>query len=703
MRPYFTERLHILEEALGVRPLTHEIPSYHKDQVRLRALGIVDSFPEPPSSLVPPLWEIALGGVKAERPLAMKPLERLPDCRARVREALKNGKQEVRAIAAEWLVRLGDHDAIPSLHAALKREKHDAPRVAMMNALESLGVPLSELLDRGGLAREAEAGLKKGIPAAFSWFPLHLAPVVHWSDTGEPVPEVVIHWWIIQRFGLGDPEPGPLLKRIASLLDEAERQALGQFVLEHWIAQDTLPKYTHDQAEQMARQSLPNYRRVYPGCSDDQIIKRLMDTLSRECEGSATKEKGILAVTGAFGGSRVAPVAELYLKKWYGYRASQSKALIRMLGWLENPAAVQLLLSVSRRFRTKGIQEEADRCVAALAERKGWSRDELADRTIPTAGFDEGPEMVLDYGERSFTARFDDKFCLVLKDGDGNVIKALPDARRDEDPQAVKEAKGRLSTARKELKSVLRAQKDRLYEAMCTQRTWRHEDWRAYLYEHPIVRHYCQQLVWVAERPDAPRWFRPLDDGTLADVADRAVQLSLDTPIRLAHRCNTPEEECKTWLQHLKDYEVEPLIDQFTRPMYLLPEGGESDYEIRDFEGHMIEAFKLRNRARALGYDRSRDVEGGGFYEYVETLPGLRLEVTIGFSGSMLPEENVPVALQSLSFRKLPEPGEDRDMVRLARLGDLPPVLISECWNDMQLIAAEGTGSDQGWRSKVGY
>lgn len=30
-------------------------------------------------------------------------------------------------------------------------------------------------------------------------------------------------------------------------------------------------------------------------------------------------------------------------------------------------------------------------------------------------------------------------------------------------------------------------------------RAWSYEDWRMYLYEHPIVRRFCQQLVWIAE------------------------------------------------------------------------------------------------------------------------------------------------------------------------------------------------------------
>jgi hypothetical protein len=47
-----------------------------------------------------------------------------------------------------------------------------------------------------------------------------------------------------------------------------------------------------------------------------------------------------------------------------------------------------------------------------LAERKGWTLDELADRTIPTAGFDEGGKMELDYGARKFTASLSEEMTI---------------------------------------------------------------------------------------------------------------------------------------------------------------------------------------------------------------------------------------------------------------------------------------------------
>src|SRR5215471_6326491 len=213
----------------------------------------------------------------------------------------------------------------------------------------------------------------------------------------------------------------------------------------------------------------------------DELVAHYLPGHLRTPGGSAIGSKGVLALAAACGGAQIAPTVQEYLKEWYGHRAAQGKALIQMLAWVEHPAATQLMLSVGSRFRTKGFQEEATRQAQLLAERKGWTLDELADRTVTTAGLDENGTLELDYGGRKFIARLREDMTIGVETADGKPIGALPDARKDDDEAKAKEAKKRLATARKELKGILTLQNDRLYEAMCTGRAWRHEDWSAYL------------------------------------------------------------------------------------------------------------------------------------------------------------------------------------------------------------------------------
>ena len=570
-----------------------------------------------------------------------------------------------------------------------------------------LGVPLEELLDRNQLDVEAEKGLGKGIPKELDWFPFSQLPSATWADSGQAVPPAIIHWFIVQSYKLKNAEAGPTLRRYCSLVRKEDREKLGKFVLEAWIAEDTKPKYTAEQAAAQAQKgaqqgaiAAKQYPQYYVDFDEQRLYQTLFNQFVAQPEGSQTSTKGILAVAGACCGSDAAPLVHRYVKQWHGYRSAQCKALLQVLVWVDHPSATQVVLSVANRFRTKGIQEEALRQCQLLAERRGWTMDELGDRTIPTAGFDELGNMELDYGTRKFTATLSEEMAITVTNQNGKVISSLPDANQSDDPEKVKQAKTTLSSARKELKSILTMQKDRFYEALCTQRTWRFEDWDTYLRQHPIAGRYCQRLVWVAYDGDKiVDSFRPLADGTLTNHQDDEVKLASETEIRLGHDETLPQEDRTAWLQHFSDYEVEPLFQQFGKQQFSLADNMKDETEIKDFLGHLVMAFSLRNRLTRLGYTRGAAQDAGWFYEYQKTFLQLGIQATIEFTGNALPEQNRTVALQRLYFTRKLDHGRGSINEDLT-LGELPRVLLSECWNDIRMAAADGPGFAADWEKQ---
>ena len=701
---YFVERLDLLERLFGLRRQAFELPRFSEPEYRQRAFHILAMFPQPPASFLPLLWDIALGDAKAERPLAQKCLGRAADRDARILKALTSGKWSTRAVAAEWLARLQPNGAIAAITKAIKIEKHDAAKAAMADALETLGVPVDEFLDRAGLLRQSEQLLAKGKPKELAWFPFETLPAVHWADNGEPVAPAILCGLLVQSCKLKSPEPSAMLRRYASFFRPDEAAELGQFIVEAWIGHDTIPM-TATQAKQRAQQEA-QYLASYGNQSFAELYEECLQAFLQAPGGSAIKAKGILAVAGATCSGTVARPIERYVREWYGMRAHQCKALLAMLAWVDDPLAIQVLLSISNRFRTVGIRKEADRCVNELAQRKNWTRDELADRTIPDCGFDDDCTLELDYGQRRFTARMGDDFKLQLFDADGKQIKALPAARKTEDEEQAKAAKKQLSQTKKELKAVVRLQTERLYEAMCTQRTWPLADWKTYLSSHPIMGRLCQRLVWTARDGDrVAALFRPLNDGSRTDANDDPVTCPDDATIALAHCSQLSPEESQQWLTHLADYEVPPLFAQFGQERFTLPEDRRDAEELDEFTGHMIEAFALRGHATKLGYTRGPAEDAGWFFAYHKHFPSLGIEAVLNFSGNGLPEENRTVALNSLAFERKtadtdePSFGPRRD--KAVALSALPPVLLAECWNDLRTIAAAGNGYDPDWEKKV--
>jgi hypothetical protein len=662
----------------------------------LRVFDALATFPALPPERVGRIVEAALGTSKQVRASAQRVLDKHPDRLSFSCEGLTNGRAEVRIAAAQWLTRLKDPAAIEPLEQAFKREKNDAAQGAILTALEATGAPVDRYLSTKGLAKTAEAGLRKGIPQELVWFPFDQLPRVHWEGKGGPVTQDILRWFLVQSCRLKTPEPSALLRRYCAMLRTADREALGAFVLSAWIAQDLhLP--SREVAEQQAQQLLglsSQYSHGSQSSSAQDMTDELVGHFLRRPSGSAIGSKGVLALAAACRGAGIVPMVNQYLQEWYGHRAAQGKALIQMLAWVEHPTAIQLMLSVGSRFRTKGFQDEATKQAELLAERKGWTLDELADRTVPTAGFDENGVLDLDYGGRKLIARLREDMTIGVETTDGKPLGALPDARKDDDETKVKEAKKRLTAARKELKGILTLQKDRLYEAMCTGRTWRYEDWSTYLIQHPVVRRHCHRLVWRAlENGKTAHTFRALDDGTLTDADDNRVALEPHAGVGLAHETNCDAPVREAWLKHFQDYGLAPLFQQFGKGSYVLPDDRREATSLGDFKGHMLDAFKLRGAAGKFGYMRGLTEDGGWFFAYFRRFASLGVEAVVGFSGNTLPEENRKVALTGLSFRR----GGGVEVP----LGEVPAGLLSECWNDMRLVAAEGSGFDPNWQSKV--
>jgi hypothetical protein len=705
--PYFAHNIEKL-----VRALSQDIgPSYSFDRGKVfRAFSLLPSLP---ATAIGPLYAVALGSAKTDRPAAQETLSRFPDKESRIIAALSDGKAETRAVAAQWLGKLRHAPAIEALETAVAKEKNDVTKGALLDTLELLGRPVDKYLKRDSLEAEARKTLAKGMPKDLEWFPWTALPKVHWADTGQPVPVDVVKLFLVQAAKQKSPEPNSVLRKYCAMIAPRDREALGQFVLDVWLQEDVKP-ISADEAMTKARahatalhQSMTKYPQHWAnnpllGKSVDELTASSYPQFARQAAGSAIGSKGLLAIAAACAAERAAPPVQRYLKEWYGTRAAQGKSLISMLAWIEHPSAIQLMLSVGSRFRTKSFQEEATRQAEALAERKGWTLAELADRTVPSGGFDESGELELSYGPRQFVARLLPDFKIELFNPEGKKIASLPEPRQDDDAEIAAAAKKTFGASKKEIKSVVEMQTDRLYEALCTQRQWSCADWSTYLQRHPVLRHLVQRLVWVEMRADEDnRAFRPLDDGSLTDHEDNAVEISSEARIQVAHDSLLKPDLVAAWQQHLVDYEIKPLFTQLGRGMYALPADKAAADRIADFEGYLIEAFSLRGRATKLGYTRGPTEDGGWFFSYEKRFPTLGIQATIEFSGNGLPEENRVVALTQLTFAGTDKSGGSRGAgLKLARI---PATLLSECYQDLKLLAAEGKGYDPNWKKAVGW
>ena len=659
--PFFEQRADLIEQGLGLA----SDPRVPPDRLQLDAtLDVLATFPALPQRWLPRVLELALGEAKEPRGAAQRLLHHVPGVPGQVAASLASPRQDLRMRAAEWLGRLGENSVVPALYRALQVEKRETVSAVLMSALERLGEDLAPLLAPDTLLAQAHKGLKAKPPAGLAWLDVTAFPPCCWHD-GTPVEMDLVRWWLVLACKLKQPAGNALLMRYLGLLHADSRSALGEAVLRQFIAHDT--------------------RTVKSTLYGFEVI---------DYAGSAIGEKGVLALACHAPGPQAVSLVRDYMREHY-LRRAQIEALLESLAAGCDPAVVQLLLAVARRYRTAAIEDKARLLVERVAAAMGWSAGQLADRTIPYAGLDDSGRLALRYGGRDYVVTLGPGVKPVLHDRDGKLLAALPEPRQDDDPASIKEGKRQLSACKKSVAQVVTLETARLYESMCAGRLWAVDEWRQYLHRHPITGRLLQQLVWLELAPDGAllHMFRPTEDGSLIDVQDNEVTLAQGSLLRLAHAVLLDEPQIAAWRRHLHDYKITPLFAQFDHgvPAGTLLAG----HEIDDRLGWTGNNFSLRTAFGKRNYVRAAPVEGGVFDAYLKDFAGAGLRVRIGFTGSQLPEQRQPAALTTLSFQRLAG-------LHVVALAEVPPVLLAEAYADYHAVAMT-CGYDEFWESRTPF
>ena len=681
------EHLDMIDQALGLAPPTQASMPYRS----VRALELLSMLPAAPKRYLPALVDFAINADVQEKALARSLLAAAP-VRDLIVPLLASGAQGRRIAAAQWLAERHEREAIPHLMAALARENTDSARAVMLSTLAALGGDLAEQFSEERLLAEARSGLVNTRSHVQRCLPLEDVPALNWAD-GRPVPPEVVRWWVILADKLKNARGSPLLNLALDRLQQAGAERLGLLALSSFIAFDTRrpsEEDAHAHAQAHADSLLESYRDEQPDLTREQAVALLKARRLSVYMQNAIEHRGVLALARRAPGREAVNIVTAYFRE-HAARTAQCKALLDALAGNPSPLTLQFLLGISVRHRTAGLRAHAAALVSALAEERGWTHEELTDRTVPTAGLDERGALELVSGESTVVATLDSDMKVVLRNSQGQLVKALPAG-------TVTGARRALSQLRKELKQTVPQQIARLYEYMCTARVWRALDFGALLLGHPIMARLCQRLIFAAVNAGGQRvaTFRPRADGSLTGNLDDPLELAAFPGVRLAHRVLLAEDEAAAWQRHLRDHEVSPLFEQLARPVLTLDGAAGAAAAIKEREGYMLDTFTLRALAGKLGYERGAVQDGGAFFTYEKPFSTAQLAALIDFTGSPPTEPNVACALLGLRFVR-----SDASDTQALALSAVPAVLLSETWNDLRTIAAAGTGFDPDWQEKT--
>ncbi len=556
--------------------------------------------------------------------------------------------------AAEWLQVHGTDEAVEPLLAATRSESDDGAKAAMLSALELLDAPIDEFVSQEAITADAKRIMnrKSAWPQSLSWLDAASLPPLLWGD-GTPVAPEVGQWLMAAAAKARQAEPSPILQRHVGAMEPASVRVLGRTVLDWWLNYD------------------------------------------EEANGAGVTSRGITAVVAASAGGDVVDRVMAYLRRHRGKRRKQGEALIEMLAWIDDPVAIQAVLSIANRFRPKKLSDVAARQAELLAERNGWTVADLADRSVPDGGFDANGRRVFDYAGRTFTASLADDLSLrLVNDENGKSIRSLPRGRADEDAGKIKELRADLSAAKKDLATTAEVQPERLHQAMCAERAWPAQDFLDNLVRHPVMIRLAARLVWraVERSPDGEdevTFFRPLTDGHLLDIDDDAFELDREAVVTLAHSRWMSDTDERAWSNHLADYDVQPPFPQLRRQVY--PRADALGVGVDEFTDVVVKEGNLRRGWTALGWQNG-NVDGfeGYLHNVIKPNPiaGLTAALALRTGISIRHyDDDADVGLGSLTFVPF---GEPEDRMAPVPLTEVPTVMLSEMVAEVRILTVNG-------------
>ncbi|NOR63794.1 MAG: DUF4132 domain-containing protein [Rhodobacteraceae bacterium] len=660
-----------------------------------RAIAFLQALPSTPLRFYGTLLEVATGITKTGRVEARKMLAGAPGLQARLVTLLGDSRQAVRAGAAEWIADMQLKGPVKQIKARLKKEKSDLARAAMLTALSRLGVDLDDYIGPKALTDEAAKVLAKARLDKLDWLLSGPLPRLSFRG-GRKVPPDVLKAWIYLAFKLKQPGGNALFDIYMAQLKPQDAVSLSTWIFNAWVNFDT-ERPSQEGANAHAKANVQTTYKMWSQWDKTMTKERAYQMVLGEYmavyPNSGTATKGVLALARHTPPEQATAQVQQYLKN-HGKRTSQANALLEMLAAKGDPTSLQVVIAAATRLKQKSVQANASKLIEQVAEARNWSLNELADRTIPVAGLNDDGILELPCGAagKAYTGLIGDDFRLVLKNPDGKKIKTLPAG----DDDNTKASKKQLGAARRELKQVIEMQGERLYEALCAERDWPVEDWQRDFRDHPVMRRLTERVVWLGldENGVIAGSFRPTAEGDYINADDEAVDPAGFSSLRLAHGALITPELAEKWQAHLADYEVNLLFAQFGRPLFRADTDMGKLSKIEDRKGWMSDTFTFRGAAKKLGYERGAPEDGGFFFQYIKSFKDAGLHAVIEFSGNSLPEENVAAAMFHVEFQNSAG-GRQAVLIK-----DVPPVLLSECWNDYRDMIAKGS-FDADWKKKM--
>ncbi|QZY56176.1 DUF4132 domain-containing protein [Crassaminicella profunda] len=422
-------------------------------------------------------------------------------------------------------------------------------------------------------------------------------------------------------------------------------------------------------------------------------------------EGAEAKKKWILSLVGMFGDTKCIQFLEKNIKKWpeisRGTIACEALKAIAISG---NHEGLMIIDSIGRKFKFKQVKNAALEALDFAAKELGIDKEELSDRVVPTLGFDKEGKQVFDYGNRKFIVEINEELTLTVYKEDGKILKNLPKPGKNDDEEKAEVAREGFKLLKKQLKTLITAQSERLDIALGNNRKWRLEQWKNLFVENMIMQRFAIGLIWgIYEEEKLIKTFRYMEDGSFNTVDEEEIEIGNTEKIGLVHPIELSKETIDLWKEQLEDYEITQPIEQLDRKVFSLED--DTKETIDQFAGIMISGSTFSNKLKKRGWYTGSVRDGGWYTEFYKENEKIGAEIDFSGMGFYDQYETVTIFLLRFYQSGTVERGsyiydkiEEKDLI-LPK--SVQKRLLSEILYDLYKATVNSSEFDKDWKKEM--
>ncbi|MDF2695673.1 MAG: molybdate metabolism regulator, partial [Labilithrix sp.] len=231
------------------------------------------------------------------------------------------------------------------------------------------------------------------------------------------------------------PAPPPWLdpQKLPPVLLRASEARLPAKAVQHLASLLALcePRQPHDRLDE-----------VKQACTPDSLARFAWGLFQTWLsEGAVSSHDWAMTALGHLADDDAARQLAPLIRAWPG-ESAHARAVkgLDVLAQIGSDVALMLLDAIAEKVKFKGLQEKARQKISEVAEDRGLSREQLADRIAPTLDLDPDGSRKLSFGPRSFRVGFDENLVPFVIDESGKRAPDLPKPRASDDTERAAEA-----------------------------------------------------------------------------------------------------------------------------------------------------------------------------------------------------------------------------------------------------------------------